>query len=222
MMSLSKMAPLSWAYYAEEIAVGREDYYATAAERPGRFPGHGAGALGIAGEEVSTEGLERLFGQGCDPRDGRALGRAVSPVDERAVAGFPLTFSPLKTVSVLWALGDEEASAAVLDAHEAAVGAAMAFLEDHAAFTRRGHGGPVAGRHRRAPRGRLRAPDVSVRGSTAPYPRARREQGAHPGREMAVARRPGAVRPPEGRRHALQGGPSLRAHGALWGVPWSG
>ena len=135
------MAPLSWQYYAEEMAVGREDYYATASERPGRFLGRGAEALGIAGEVVTTEALERLFGQGCDPRDGRALGRSFSADDERAVAGFALTFSPPKTVSVLWALGDEAASAAVLDAHEAAVGAAMAFLEDHAAFTRRGRGG---------------------------------------------------------------------------------
>lgn len=121
------MALLSWAYYAEEMAVGREDYYATASERPGRF-------LGIAGEVVTTDGLERLFGQGCDPRDGRALGRAVSADDERAVAGFALTFCPPKTVSVLWVIGDEAASSAVLDADEAAVSAAMAFLEDHAAF----------------------------------------------------------------------------------------
>ena len=45
MMSLSKMAPLAWAYYAEEIGGGREDYYATASERPGRFLGRGAEAL---------------------------------------------------------------------------------------------------------------------------------------------------------------------------------
>ncbi len=57
------------------------------------------------------------------------------------MAGFALTFSPPKTVSVLWALGDEAVSGAVLGAHEAAVGAAMAFLEDHAAFTWRGRGG---------------------------------------------------------------------------------
>ena len=57
------------------------------------------------------------------------------------MAGFALTFSPPKTVSVLWALGDAAVSSAVLCAHEAAVEEALAFLEDHAAFTRRGHGG---------------------------------------------------------------------------------
>jgi conjugative relaxase-like TrwC/TraI family protein len=141
MMSLSKMAPLAWRYYAEEVAAGREDYFAAGAERPGRFLGRGAEMLGIADLEVTSEAMERLFGRGCDPRSGAALGRSFSPEDERAVAGFALTFSPPKTVSVLWALGDQAVSSAVLSAHEAAVEKALAFLEDHAAFTRRGHGG---------------------------------------------------------------------------------
>ena len=141
MMSLSKMAPLAWRYYAEEVAAGREDYFAAGAERPGRFLGRGAQDLGIAGVEVTSEAMERLFGRGCDPRHGAPLGRSFSPEDERTVAGFALTFSPPKTVSVLWALGDREVSGAVLAAHEAAVKEALAFLEDHAAFTRRGHGG---------------------------------------------------------------------------------
>lgn len=65
------MAPLSWAYYAEEIGGGPEDYYATASERPGRFLGRGAEALGLVGVEVTAQSMERLFGQGCDPRDSR-------------------------------------------------------------------------------------------------------------------------------------------------------
>ena len=140
-MSLSKMAPLAWHYYAEEVATGREDYFAAGAERPGRFLGRGVEALGIADTEVTSEAMERLFGHGCDPRDGAALGRGLSPEDDHEVAGFALTFSPPKTVSVLWALGDAELSSAVLSAHEAAVEEALGFLEDHAALTRRGHGG---------------------------------------------------------------------------------
>ena len=154
MMSLSKMAPLSWRYYAEEVAAGREDYFAAGAERPGRFLGRGAEALCVAGVEVPSEEMERLFGRGCDPRDGAALGRSFSSEDEQAVAGFPLTFSvPLsrrpsrcrgRSVpwgSVLRALGDGEVAGAVLSAHEAAVEEAMAYLEEHAAFTGRGPGG---------------------------------------------------------------------------------
>ena len=85
--------------------------------------------------------LERLFGHGTDPRDGSPLGLGFDPDNERAVAGFALTFSPPKSVSVLWALATEPASARVLAAHEAAVAASIAFVEDHAAFTRRGHNG---------------------------------------------------------------------------------
>jgi hypothetical protein len=94
MMSLTPMAPSAWRYYAEEIAQGREDYYARSAERPGRFVGRGAKSLGVSGREADAVALERLFGHGTDPRDGAPLGRSFSPEDSRAVAGFALTFSP--------------------------------------------------------------------------------------------------------------------------------
>ena len=68
MMSLSKMAPLAWRYDAEEVAAGREDYFAAGAERPGRFLGRGAQDLGIGGTEVTSEAMERLVSRGCDPQ----------------------------------------------------------------------------------------------------------------------------------------------------------
>ena len=141
MMSFVKMSPSSWSYYAKEVASGREDYYASAADRPGRFVGRGAEALGLSELAMSAEALERLFGHGTDPRDGAPLGRSFSPRDDRVVAGFAMTFSPPKTVSVLWAVTDEETSAVVQDAHEAAVEVAMGFFDDHGSFTRRGHNG---------------------------------------------------------------------------------
>ena len=110
MMSLTPMALSAWRYYAEEIAQGREDYYSKSAERPGRFVGRGADALGISGGNADAVALERLFGHGTDPRNGSPLGRSFDANDERAVAGFALTFSPPKSVSVLWALADEASS----------------------------------------------------------------------------------------------------------------
>jgi hypothetical protein len=74
-MSLVKLAPEGWRYFAEEIATGREDYYARSAERPGLFLGRGAEALGIAEREVDALMLERLIGQGRHPIDGSTLGR---------------------------------------------------------------------------------------------------------------------------------------------------
>jgi conjugative relaxase-like TrwC/TraI family protein len=139
-MSLVKLAPDGWRYFAEEIATGREDYYARSAERPGRFLGRGAEVLGIAGREVDALMLERLIGQGRHPIDGSPLGR---PFPERpgVAAGFGLTFSPPKTVSVLWGTADAEISESVLLAHQRALESSLSFLQDHAAFTRKGAGG---------------------------------------------------------------------------------
>jgi len=135
------MSPSGWRYYAEEVSSGREDYYAVSSETLGRFVGRGAVAFGLAESEVSPVALERLFGAGADPRTGEALGRGFAPDKAGVVAGFPLSFSPPKSVSVLWACANEQISAEVLAAHEAAVEVAIAFLDEHAAFTRRGHAG---------------------------------------------------------------------------------
>ena len=97
------------------------------------FLGRGAEALGIAEHEAHVRELERLFGHGADPRTGGPLGRGFDPDNERAVAGFALTFSPPKSVSALWAVGDQPMADQVLAAHDAAVAASLAFLEEHAA-----------------------------------------------------------------------------------------
>jgi conjugative relaxase-like TrwC/TraI family protein len=140
-MSLTKLGPSGWRYFAEEIATGREDYFARSAEHPGRYLGRGAEAMGLAGAEVDALGLERLIGHGTDPRDGHGLGRSYSPDNDNVVAGFGLTFSPPKSVSVLWGTGGEELRTAVVAAHERALASTLDFLQDHAAFTRRGAGG---------------------------------------------------------------------------------
>jgi conjugative relaxase-like TrwC/TraI family protein len=140
-MSLTKLSPSGWRYFAEEIATGREDYFARSAEHPGRYLGRGAEVIGLAGAEVDALGLERLIGHGTDPRDGHLLGRSYSPDYGNVVAGFGLTFSPPKSVSVLWGTGGEELRTAVVAAHERALASTLDFLQDHAAFTRRGAGG---------------------------------------------------------------------------------
>ena len=138
-MTLTKMSPRAWRYYAEEVATGKEDYYAAGAETAGRFVGRGAEAFGLIDTDVSALALERLFATGADPRTGVPLGRGFRKDNDKAVAGFAMSFSPSKSVSVLWACADEEVSAEVLAAHEAAVEVALSFSESHAAFTRPGH-----------------------------------------------------------------------------------
>ena len=55
-----------------------------------------------------------------------------------AVAGYDLTFSPVKSVSTLWAVADQRTSAIVESAHHAAVADALRFIEDRALYTRTG------------------------------------------------------------------------------------
>lgn len=59
----------------------------------------------------------------------------------RAVSGYDLVFTPVKSVSLLWALGGPEVRDQVEAAHHAAVANALAWVEEHAAYTRVGRGG---------------------------------------------------------------------------------
>ena len=56
----------------------------------------------------------------------------------QTVAGYDLTFSPVKSVSTLWAVADPPAAATIERAHQAAVKDALTFIEKHAMFTRTG------------------------------------------------------------------------------------
>jgi Ti-type conjugative transfer relaxase TraA len=57
------------------------------------------------------------------------------------VPGFDLTYRPPKSVSLLWALGDRPTADEVVAAHDAAVAAAVGYLEREAGYSRRGAGG---------------------------------------------------------------------------------
>lgn len=116
---------------------GPIDYYLDPDEPPGRWWGRGRPALGLDGE-VAADELRALL-EGADPRTERPLGRRFGDASAR---GFDATFSAPKSVSVLWALSpDPWVRAEVLAAHDAAVGAALSYLEKHGAVTRRGRDG---------------------------------------------------------------------------------
>ena len=77
------------------------------------------------GGEVDADAFGALIA-GTDPKSGEVL-RPGSGRDR--VCAFDLTFSALKSVSVLFAIGDGETSGALVEAHEEAVGAAIGYLE---------------------------------------------------------------------------------------------
>lgn len=125
-------------YYEQQVAAGIEDYYAGRGECAGAWRGSGTAAVGLtAGGHVARDSFMALM-HGRNPVDGAVL-RPMGACS--TVAALDLTFSAPKSVSVLFAIANEGVSAALLDAHERAVDAALAYLEREACFTRRGHGG---------------------------------------------------------------------------------
>jgi conjugative relaxase-like TrwC/TraI family protein len=89
--------------------------------------------------EVARERF--LAAHGREPMDARELAGQIAK-DSRprtqTVAGYDLTFSPVKSVSTLWAVADPAVAAVIERAHHAAVQDALAFIEKHALFTRTG------------------------------------------------------------------------------------
>ena len=82
--------------------------------------------------------------KGRPPADKEELGRfitAASRPPQQAVAGFDLVFSPAKSVSTLWALGDSDTRKLIEAAHEAAIADTVGYLEREAIATRAGTNG---------------------------------------------------------------------------------
>lgn len=81
---------------------------------------------------------------GREPATARELSAALARYSrprQTAVAGFDLTFSPVKSVSALWAVAPPDVAAKIEQAHQAAIADALAFVEEHALFTREGKDG---------------------------------------------------------------------------------
>ena len=122
-------------YFLRAVAKGVEDYYVGHGEAPGRWLGTHADELGLAGV-VEPDDLIQVI-DGHDPVSGNRITRS----RHRQVPGFDLTFCAPKSVSVVWALGDDDTRRAAREAHEAAVDAAIGYLERHACWSRRGKNG---------------------------------------------------------------------------------
>jgi len=88
---------------------------------------------------VSAEGLVRLF-DGQHPVTGEQLGRQLR---KDGVAAWDLTFSADKSVSLLWAFGDDEVRRHVVEAFEEATAEALTYLESVASSTRGASRAPV-------------------------------------------------------------------------------
>jgi conjugative relaxase-like TrwC/TraI family protein len=114
------------AYYVDPDRHALATYYLDAGEPPGVWVGKQAKALGLVGD-VDPEDFLSLM-EGRDP-SGAQLGRAYN---DESVRGYDITFSAPKSVSTLWALGDEHVAGESLAAHDTAVRAVLEFVERRA------------------------------------------------------------------------------------------
>jgi conjugative relaxase-like TrwC/TraI family protein len=90
------------------------------------------------GQELFAETYSR------PPADAQELSgfiAANSRTASTAVAGYDLTFTPVKSVSALWAIAPPPIARAIEECHHQAVAETLQFLEDNAAFSRMGAGG---------------------------------------------------------------------------------
>jgi DNA primase catalytic core len=112
-----------------------------AAGLPGDWPVPAADRARIR-TEVGTEFFRAEHGR--EPADARELAAAIAKHSRprtNAVAGYDLTFSPVKSVSVLWAISDPKTAAVIERCHQAAIKDALDFIEKKALFTREGTNG---------------------------------------------------------------------------------
>ena len=109
-------------YYLKAVANGIEDYYALG-EAPGRWTGNSAELLGLEGESQPEQLTAVLAGR--NPITGEVLIDSAN----RTVPAFDLTFRAPKSVSLVFGLGPAEMTDQVIAGHDAAVDAALSYLE---------------------------------------------------------------------------------------------
>jgi len=128
----------------------RGDYYLSPEGEPTQAPGQWLARpdtlarLGIEGATVEGREFIALM-EGRHPRTGEWLRREGS--NGQRGGGIDLTFSAPKSVSVVWALGDERERREIEAAHAAAVSDAMAHLTETVPTVRRRYEGELVEEH---------------------------------------------------------------------------
>lgn len=138
MLSIGKMTAGREAYYTSQLPGGRDEYYTRGEnEAPAVWLGSAADRLGLDGP-VDAEQFRRLL-DAAHPVTGNPLG--VPRTTDKRLAGYDLTFSAPKSVSVLWALAPADVATQVAAAHDRAVAHAVEVLESEVIRAGRGaHG----------------------------------------------------------------------------------
>jgi len=123
--------------WRERLDTAYQDFQRTHGRRPERGPERDLVRWNVA-VALFTETHHRPPGSEAELK---AFHARVAKPPRQPVAGVDLVFTPVKSVSVLWALGDERTRRQVEQAHEAAWHRAFGYIEQHAALTRTGAAG---------------------------------------------------------------------------------
>ncbi len=124
-------------------------YYAESGTPPGVFVGAGLADVddGFGVEkwsEVTEAHLVNMLGACADPITGQPLGSTPPTGTRQApVAGFDLTFSPSKSISVAWAVADEGTKGIIYECHRRAIDYVLTYAEREVFHSRSGHAGVV-------------------------------------------------------------------------------
>lgn len=148
MQSIGKLVSSQAAYYTEQLrhSVGEDvpvlrgeakpaqvDYYVNH-ESPSRWMGTGLGRVGLApGGSVDPEVFGRLMAHQTPAGEAMSVTRS-----HGRVAAFDHTFSAPKSVSLLYAFGDNRVRAEVTAAHQRAVSEALSYMEERCSQSRLG------------------------------------------------------------------------------------
>jgi len=133
MLSIGKMSVGQHAYYDE---LAKEDYYLEGGEPPGKWFGQGTSDLNLQGE-IRSKDFSDLFA-------GELRGkRLVQQSESTRCAGWDLTFSAPKSVSVAWSQSDPDTAREIREAQQEAVETALEYIEQECGYTRRGKGGRI-------------------------------------------------------------------------------
>ncbi len=133
-----------------EPSKGLAHYYASTGTPPGVFLGNGLADLDdgrgvVPGSQVSEENLSNMLGACSDPVSGEPVGsRPRAPAGGAPVAGFDLTFSISKSISVMWALGDDETRSVIEKCHREAIEFVLNYAEREVFCSRSGTYGIVS------------------------------------------------------------------------------
>lgn len=147
MLSIKVIKVGSEGYYLD---LASEDYYFNGGEPPGKWVGSGCRYFNLAGH-VERESFKRIF-NGFHPNanigppaaakeDLKPKPLVQNAGKENRRAGWDLTFSVPKSISVIWSQATPEMQARIQELHHQAVADTLAFVEQNLAYARTGKAG---------------------------------------------------------------------------------